>query len=78
MFSDIRRLQELEKKCCSGHDESPPLSSVLQQLSFVSSLADDVKPSSTGTSDPSESERDRYLRSLGYTRYDDPYMLPTS
>ncbi len=77
MFADIRRFQELEMSIHSDHNDCLPMPCMLH-LSFVfaGSLADDIQPSST--SDPNESERDRYLRSLGYTRYDDPYMLPTS
>ena len=72
MFADICRLkQELESTCSS----STHLSSMLHPA-HVNSLAADAEPSST--SNPNESERDRYLASLGYTRYDDPYMLATS
>ncbi len=74
MFADIRMLkEELERSRCLNYQS--PLSSMLHQAS-TSCLAADAQPSSTN--DPNESERERYLASLGYTRYDDPYMLPTS
>ena len=76
MFSDIRRFQQ---DTASSHD---PAGSTILSCALLASLST-VQEEDTGSSlkdsdSVTQSERDLFLASLGYSRYTDPYFLPSS